>query len=213
MTFDEDLGLLSPRPDEGEEQIQSLMATKIQARYRGKVGRETAKKKEMKEQNNAATKMQANFRGHRARMQQAKEFAEQNNAATKIQAIHRGKKTRKSLNNSIKKEEEKEITPKQDDKTPRLSLEEAKEQEQAAIKLQSRMRGNQARKHFFKKKEEFEKQLLEEVKYDSAEEEMYDSDKDIDNKNNYSSRLGDAEVDNVVNNNANEFDGTKPNLA
>ena len=42
---------------------------------------------------------------------------------------------------------------------------------------------------------------------------MYDSDKDIDNKNNYSSRLGDAEVDNVVNNNANEFDGTKPNLA
>ena len=83
------------------------MATKIQARYRGKVGRETAKKKEMKEQNNAATKMQANFRGHRARMQQAKEFAEQNNAATKIQAIHRGKKTRKSLNNSIKKEEEK----------------------------------------------------------------------------------------------------------
>ena len=174
FTFDNDLGLLSPRADMSEELLQNTMATKIQARYRGKVGREAARKKEIEEQNNAAVKMQANFRGHRARMQQAKEFAEQNNAATKIQAIHRGKKARKEI---------KDLTSKSSgdtSNTPRLTIEEEKEQEQAAIKLQSRMRGNYARKKLLEQKTERQKPIDATI---SSED-----DTGFDNKNTYSSR-------------------------
>ena len=152
FTFDEDLGLLSPRADVVE----------------------AGSMKEFEEQNNAAIKMQANFRGHRARMQQAKEFAEQNDAATKIQAIHRGKKARKAIN---------ELTDQSSgngSNTSELTMEEKKEQEQAAIKLQSRMRGNYARKKLLEQK-------AEQPKAKDATRSSED-DNSFDNKNLYSSR-------------------------
>lgn len=139
-------------------------ATKIQAGFRGHKTRQDLKKKKenqqvkdakkssvntgktaskgnqkMSEEDKAATKIQAGFRGHQTRKELAqkkvmKEDKELDQAATKIQANYRGHKTRKEL--------KKNQPPKDNNKTTKFSNEE----EQAATKIQAGFRGHQTRK-------------------------------------------------------------------
>lgn len=93
----------------------------------------------MSEEDLAATKIQAGFRGHQTRKELAqkkvmKEDKELDQAATKIQANYRGHKTRKEL--------KKNQPPKDNNKTTKFSNEE----EQAATKIQAGFRGHQTRK-------------------------------------------------------------------
>eukprot|EP00105_Crassostrea_gigas_P027637 XP_011449042.1 PREDICTED: uncharacterized protein DDB_G0283357 isoform X23 [Crassostrea gigas] len=139
-------------------------ATKIQAGFRGHKTRQDLKKQKenqqvkdakkssvntgktaskgnqkMSEEDLAATKIQAGFRGHQTRKELAqkkvmKEDKELDQAATKIQANYRGHKTRKEL--------KKNQPPKDNNKTTKFSNEE----EQAATKIQAGFRGHQTRK-------------------------------------------------------------------
>lgn len=146
-------------------------ATKIQAGFRGHKTRQdlkkqkenqqvkdakkssvntgkTASKRNQKtsEEDIAATKIQAGFRGHQTRKELAqkkamkedkkamKEDKELDQAATKIQANYRGHKTRKEL--------KKNQPPKDNNKTTKYSSEE----EQAATKIQAGFRGHQTRR-------------------------------------------------------------------
>ncbi|XP_065940040.1 cylicin-1 isoform X17 [Magallana gigas] len=139
-------------------------ATKIQAGFRGHKTRQDLKKQKenqqvkdakkssvntgktaskgnqkMSEEDKAATKIQAGFRGHQTRKELAqkkvmKEDKELDQAATKIQANFRGHKTRKEL--------KKNQPPKDNNKTTKFSNEE----EQAATKIQAGFRGHQTRK-------------------------------------------------------------------
>lgn len=146
-------------------------ATKIQAGFRGHKTRQDLKKQKenqqvkdakkssvntgktasnrnqkTSEEDIAATKIQAGFRGHQTRKELAqkkaikedkkamKEDKELDQAATKIQANYRGHKTRKEL--------KKNQPPKDNNKTTKYSSEE----EQAATKIQAGFRGHQTRR-------------------------------------------------------------------
>lgn len=90
----------TPEKDPDQEQRQQA-ATKIQAVYKGHSSR-----KMLKSQHQAATKVQAAYRGHRART----EVKKQHEAATKLQSLYRGYRTRSSLlweKNDTQKEEHK----------------------------------------------------------------------------------------------------------
>tara|TARA_B100000902_G_scaffold297120_1_gene284192 strand:- start:966 stop:2468 length:1503 start_codon:yes stop_codon:yes gene_type:complete len=76
-----------------DEQKQHIIATKLQARFRGHKARKTLKK-----QRNAATKIQSKIRGQQAR----KTLKKQHNAATKMQARFRGHQARKTKKNKNK---------------------------------------------------------------------------------------------------------------
>jgi hypothetical protein len=69
-------------------------ATKLQAIQRGKRARQNNKQKEDLEQAYAATKLQAMQRGKKARKKR-QDKTEEDGAATKLQAMQRGKKARK----------------------------------------------------------------------------------------------------------------------
>lgn len=138
-------------------------ATKIQAGFRGHKTRQDLKKQkenqqvkdakkssvntgktapkggpQMSEEDKAATKIQAGFRGHKTRKEIAQKKdegdKELNQAATKIQANYRGHKTRKELKKSQ--------PPKENKTTSKFSNEE----EKAATKIQAGFRGHQTRK-------------------------------------------------------------------
>ena len=138
-------------------------ATKIQAGFRGHKTRQDLKKQkenqqvkdakkssvntgktapkggpQMSEEDKAATKIQAGFRGHKTRKELAQKKdegdKELNQAATKIQANYRGHKTREELKKSQ--------PPKENKTTTKYSNEE----EKAATKIQAGFRGHQTRK-------------------------------------------------------------------
>ena len=81
----------------------------------------------------AATKIQASFKGHKAR-KALKEDEERERAAVKIQAVHRGAAARRR---SVEMKKEKEAV---------VKAAEEKELEEAAVKIQATFRGHQTRK-------------------------------------------------------------------
>ncbi|XP_064653020.1 uncharacterized protein LOC135503391 [Lineus longissimus] len=115
-------------------------ATKIQATFRGHKAR-----KELAEETEAATKIQAGFRGHKAR----RELAEERQAATKIQAGFRGNKARKEL-----AEETEAATKIQAGFRGHKARKELAEEKKAATKIQAGFRGFQTRKELSVQAEE-----------------------------------------------------------
>ncbi|MFL5348258.1 MAG: hypothetical protein ACJ8AT_25980 [Hyalangium sp.] len=83
-------GWLARRELEAKRQDEA--ATKLQALFRGHLARQEAQ--ELRKQHDAATKLQALFRGHQAR-KQVQKLREQHDAATKLQALVRGYQQRK----------------------------------------------------------------------------------------------------------------------
>ncbi|XP_061173101.1 uncharacterized protein DDB_G0284459-like isoform X1 [Saccostrea echinata] len=142
------------------EMKEDEAATKIQAGFRGHKTRQELKKQQgnqqvkdaknssvntgkttskrgqkQSEEDKAATKIQAGFRGHKTRKELAEKKAEEeelNHAATKIQANYRGHKTREEL-----KKNQAPAT-----KTNQYN----EEEEKAATKIQAGFRGHQTRK-------------------------------------------------------------------
>lgn len=136
---------IEPAPaSDGPSAEENLAAAKIQAGYRGHKTRQ-----ELNSQGQAATVIQAGFRGHQAR----KSLNEQQEAATTIQAGFRGHQARKSLKGGQIDESSAEDGAEAEVEAEAESEEAAgkagptdSEKEQAVLEIQAAFRGNQARK-------------------------------------------------------------------
>ncbi|CAD7932440.1 unnamed protein product [Amoebophrya sp. A120] len=116
-------------PDEDSQTLysdQETAATKLQANFRGNQARKKVSK-EKEEEKNAVLKIQANFRGKETRKKVEKEKEETTTAVTKIQANFKGKQARKEV-----EKEKKEMTI-------------------SALKIQANFKGNQVRKQVLSK--------------------------------------------------------------
>ena len=114
-------------------------ATKLQASFRGKQARE-----ELQEQQKSATKVQANFRGNKAR----EELQQQQKSATKVQANFRGNKVRAELAQKSATEVQVEDGGGADPDALDQDFVDALDDpaaDDAATKLQASFRGKQAR--------------------------------------------------------------------
>ncbi|XP_039269888.2 uncharacterized protein LOC120344658 [Styela clava] len=116
------------------------------------------------EQEKAATKIQAGYKGYRIRKnlnrdRQVKQ--KEDLAATKIQAHYRGYSTRKSLNTGCgERPPIQDISEEKSEKLDNETQQYSDQHEKAAVRIQAKYRGYQTRKSLQQKKKEFEEQPI-----------------------------------------------------
>ncbi len=132
-------------PDANAE--QDAAAAKIQAGFRGNKARKEVKevKQRRESESAAATKIQAGFRGNKARNEVKQRRASESEAATKIQAGFRGSKARRDVKQLKESKTEVEKVDEEEN--------EDQEVEEAATKIQAGFRGHKAREQVKSMKE------------------------------------------------------------